>query len=322
MAVSPASALIRDRLWTREREGDQGLIVGDWGTTRLRLFRWADGKVADERLGPGVGALAASPADALLQTLGDWRAEASKNPVIICGMAGSNLGLAQAPYLPCPAVLSNLAAQVLALKVAELEVRIIPGLRCENFSAAPDVLRGEETQMLGALQLHPDLARGDRLLVLPGTHSKWARLHDGRVERFHTFLTGELFAHLRRGTTLIPAGADPSADPEGYAAGVERAGRAEPLGALFTARAAQLIAGRSPDWALGFISGLLIGGEIREALRLTEGTRSDIAVVGDPTLGALYRSALEPHGRAAVLIDGDEAVLAGLAQITRAEGSR
>ena len=294
------------------------MIVGDWGTSRLRVFRLEDGRVVDRLHGPGVGALTTSPAETLLDALRPWAADAFGSTVTLCGMAGSTLGLVSAPYLPCPASLADLSRKATTLQVGDVLVRIVSGLSCENFSGAPDVLRGEETQMLGALRLDPSLAAGPRLLVLPGTHSKWARLEAGRVERFHTFLTGELFAHLRLGTTLITGNRDAKGDPDGFQAGLELAGKAEPLASLFTARAAQLVQDKTPSWAVGFISGLLIGGETREALRLAGGTPGEVVVIGEPALWDLYREALERLGVQAARLDGDDCVLAGLHEITSA----
>ncbi len=295
------------------------MIVGDWGTSQLRLFRLEHGQVVDRLHGPGVGALTTSAAQTLLETLRPWMVEASGSTVTLCGMAGSTLGLVSAPYLPCPAPLADLWREAVTVQVGDIRARIVPGLSCRNFSGDPDVMRGEETQMLGALELDPELARGERLIVHPGTHGKWTRLQDGGVERFHTVFTGELFARLRAGTTLLPGAEKVDADHDGFRDGLERAETAEPLSALFTARAAQLIDGKSRAWATGFISGLLIGGEVREALRLSGVTPSEVVVLGEPALWSLYREAFERRGQKTRWLSGDDCVLAGLHAITRAE---
>ncbi len=79
-------------------------------------------------------------------------------------------------------------------------MRIIPGLRCAGLTGAPDVMRGEETQVLGWLAQHPDRQQGRHLVCHPGTHAKWVVVEDGRIVRFVTAMTGEMFAVLSAST--------------------------------------------------------------------------------------------------------------------------
>jgi len=181
-------------------------ILGDWGTTRLRLFRTEDGAIVDRLDGPGIGQLAGSPAETLAVTLAPWREAARASGVLLCGMAGSRNGLVEVPYAPCPADAALWRASLSTVGVDGIAVSVAPGLSTANFASHADVMRGEETQIFGAAALDPALAQGRAMLVLPGTHSKWAELVDGRVERFHTFPTGELFALLRDHSTLTRAG--------------------------------------------------------------------------------------------------------------------
>jgi len=289
------------------------MIFGDWGTTRLRLFRaGADG--AAERLdGPGIGQLGGSPAEALAETLAPWRAEARAGGLWLCGMAGSRNGLAEAPYVACPGGPEQWRAAAITQELDGVPVTIAPGLRAANLAGGPDVMRGEETQIFGALRREAALARGRHMLVLPGTHSKWAELVDGRIARFHSFMTGELFALLRRHSMLARAGEEgEEGREEGFAAGLVRAAGAGALAGLFEARSAQLLDGRGREWALGFVSGLLIGGEIGDALRLAGEAPESITLIGDPALATLYARALEASGRAAALFDGEVCALMGL----------
>jgi 2-dehydro-3-deoxygalactonokinase len=177
-------------------------------------------------------------------------------------------------------------------------------------------MRGEETQIFGAAALDPTLAKGRAMIVLPGTHSKWAELIDGRVERFHTFPTGELFALLRGHSTLTRAGTDSTGREAGFADGLARAGTGLIAG-LFEARAAQLTEGKSLGWALGLLSGLLIGGELAEALALADDKPGRITLVGDPGLSALYTQAAERHGLPVSHFDGDACAIAGLALLDK-----
>jgi 2-dehydro-3-deoxygalactonokinase len=295
-------------------------ILGDWGTTRLRLFRMEGGAIVDRLDGPGIGQLAGSPAETLAATLAPWRETALASGVLLCGMAGSRNGLVEVPYAPCPADAALWRASLSTVEVEGISVSVAPGLSSANFAGHADVMRGEETQIFGAAALDPALATGRTLLVLPGTHSKWAELIDGRVERFHTFLTGEMFALLRDHSTLTRAGTDAMGREAGFADGLARSGTGL-LAGLFEARAAQLLEGKSLGWALGLLSGLLIGGEFAEALSLAGNKPERIALIGDPGLSALYTQAAARHGCAVTLLDGDACAIAGLGLLDHLEAA-
>jgi 2-dehydro-3-deoxygalactonokinase len=294
-------------------------FVGDWGTTRLRLFRLENGAIADRRDGLGIGQLTGSPAEALSATLGDWAEDARATGLTLCGMAGSRNGLVEAPYVACPAGFSDWAGKLATTSVDGVAVRIAGGLSGANFAGAPDVMRGEETQIFGALSLDPTLGEGRRLLVMPGTHSKWVELEQGRVTRFQTSFTGELFALLRDQSILTRLGAGEEGGEDGFAAGLARIRQTGALiASLFEARAAQLIDGRSRAWATGFLSGLAIGAEVIENLRLADAAPdTTVTLIGAPALGALYTQALAAAGCDTILLEGDHCALAGLATLTR-----
>jgi 2-dehydro-3-deoxygalactonokinase len=291
-------------------------ILGDWGTTRLRLFRTESGAIVDRLDGPGIGQLAGSPAETLAATLAPWREAAKASGVLLCGMAGSRNGLVEVPYAPCPAGVALWRASLSTVDVDRIAVSVAPGLSTANFSGHADVMRGEETQIFGAAALDSGLGQDRAMVVLPGTHSKWAELIDGRVERFHTFPTGELFALLRDHSTLTRAGTEATGREQGFADGLSRAGTGLIAG-LFEARAAQLIEGKSLGWALGLLSGLLIGGEFAEVLALAGERPERIALIGDPGLSALYRQAAEKHGLTVSHLDGDACAIAGLALLDK-----
>lgn len=298
-------------------------ILADWGTTRLRLFRMEDGRLVDRVEGPGIGRLAGSPAEALIATLGDWSQLASACGVTLCGMAGSRNGLVEVAYARCPADRAAWSAAAGALDVAGIRVAVAAGLAGTSFIGASDVMRGEETQVFGALAEDPALASGRTLVVLPGTHSKWVDVVDGRIMRFQTFLTGETFALLRDHSTLTRAGTDAEGREAGFVAGLDRARSSGALlGALFEARAGQLVDGRPHGWALGFLSGLLIGREVAEGGRLASdgGGFGRIVLVGDPDLSALYARALAGCDIEARQLDGDRCVLNGLMALAARAG--
>lgn len=294
-------------------------IVGDWGTSNLRLFLCgADGAVLDAVTGPGAAASRGRFAEVYDELTAAWRTRHGAVPAVICGMAGSTFGWKEAAYLPCPEDVDAVAA---SLTGARADVRIVPGLRCVNPLGAPDVLRGEETQVLGAMALAPALEHGRHLLCLPGTHTKWLSLADGVAIEFLTVPTGEIFKLLCDHSVLVR---DPATPLEHHAADFER-GLAEAskhrevpvLHRLFQARSLRLDAQLSATGAASWTSGLLIGTDVDGALPLFESHAADetVHVIGAPALTNLYATALKRLGKRAECLDGDAAVLAGLARI-------
>jgi 2-dehydro-3-deoxygalactonokinase len=308
------------------------LVALDWGTTALRAYLLDDtgATVLEERAAPwGVmhlpdGGFAA----AFERVTGEWRTRHPGLPCVAAGMVGSAQGWVQAPYVPCPAGPGELAAALASVSGGALHV--VPGVAQQLAPPGerPDVMRGEETQVVGALALHPELA-GHSLLVLPGTHSKWVRVEGGRIASFGTFLTGELFAVLRdhsilgrppRGTGRVP---DPEAADAAFARGVAAA-RGSTQGVaplLFSARALVLGERLPPDAALEYLSGLLVGDELRCGLAGGGPPLRGGALIGDEGLCARYARALAVLGVAPpLLVAGREAVSAGACRIARDAG--
>jgi 2-dehydro-3-deoxygalactonokinase len=299
------------------RAGDGGtlFIAGDWGTTAVRLALCGGGGVLDRRGGPGV-ADRAVPAAARFDALtADWRAAHGPVPAMLCGMVGSTLGWADAGYVACPADAAGIVRAAHRFVHAGAPVRILPGLRCAaNPLGAPDVMRGEETQVLGALALAPALARGVQTFVLPGTHTKWVVVEDGRVTGFLTALTGELFALLRDHGTLGRAPVLEGDDAgDGFAAGVARQAACAQVPLthlLFEIRSRHLCDGFTRARALAYLSGMLIGADVAAGLRLFAARR--LTLIGEPALTGLYEQALGYHGAACESLDGGACALAGL----------
>lgn len=289
-------------------------VAGDWGTSRLRLYRIEAGRVVDRREGLGIGALRGSAEGVLRDALAPWLTDGAPRAIRLSGMVGSRNGWIDVPYLDCPVDRAawRSAASRPSFDLAPLS--IMAGLACTNRLGAPDVMRGEETQIFGAMAIDPALACGRHLIALPGTHSKWARVDDGRIIGFQTFFTGELFALLRDQSILTRLGDrgsdDGCGDRAGFDAGLARADDGQLLGALFEARAVQLRRGRPRDWAIGFLSGLLIGREVAEATVAAPGA---VTLVGEPQLTGFYARALDRAAIAMTQHGGDACVLAGLA---------
>jgi 2-dehydro-3-deoxygalactonokinase len=301
-------------------------IAGDWGTSRLRLALCRGEQVLETREGPGIGALRQPAGEVIQPLIAPWRDTHGALPLLLCGMAGSRNGWRETPYLPCPADLRALSAAALRFEAGGAAVTIAPGLSCKSRLGSPDLMRGEETQIAGALALHPGLGTGRHLLCLPGTHTKWACLEDGRVRDFLTALTGELFALLRDGSTLMraaragPEGPSHSAGEssgdarDGFDSGLEAAaslGAASLLHALFSVRSRQLIDGHCPDWALAHLSGLLIGADVRGAIPLFAAPAQAV-LIGEGSLNERYARALRRFGITASCLEGERCALAGL----------
>lgn len=204
------------------------------------------------------------------------------------------------------------------------EITIAPGLVCTNPRGAPDVLRGEETQIIGAFARHPALAQGRQVLALPGTHTKWVLVEDGRIVSFQTCLTGELYAllcghsTLARASSSANAGTDPALDRRAFQQGAARARDlcTTPLQhLLFETRSRQLASGMSRAEAVAFLSGLMIGQDVAGAMGLFDGAPASgacVPLIGEPRLIELYRLALASHGVDVMVIDASEATLSGL----------
>jgi 2-dehydro-3-deoxygalactonokinase len=294
-------------------------VLGDWGTSNLRLFRIEDGQVVDRADGPGIGTLTDSPAAALRAALAHW----SDGPpafIHLCGMAGAKTGLREAPYVDCPTGVDDWARAATCFDFDGVPVKIAPGVARVDIEGRPDVMRGEETQIFGALAIEPDLATRSTLFLLPGTHSKWSRIDDETISGFRTFCSGELFAMLMKHSTLVQAGVGggpAEEEDEGFAAGLVRMEtRANLASALFEARAAQLRVGRSSTWATGFLSGLLVGAEIVD-MKSVRDIPDEVVIIGAPALSARYEQALVHFGARGRRMDGDACVLAGLALLDR-----
>ena len=285
--------------------------LSDWGTSRFRLWLVdADGNVrAEKRSDDG---LDASRIRGFTETLESHMAALGASadlPVIICGMAGSRQGWVEANYVPVPADLKAILAGAVKVEGIARDVRIIPGL--SQSGSSPNVMRGEETQLLGAI-LERNLSNG--IIAMPGTHSKWVELEEGRATSFSTYLTGELYALLASQSILRhsigDAASSASPDHPQFAAAVEIMLSGERmLGELFGIRAAMLLDNLSPEGAASRLSNLLIGAEIAGAKAKLQGS---VTLVASGAMAALYGKALTIAGIDFDLVDADEAVRKGL----------
>ena len=286
------------------------MIGIDWGTSSFRAFRLAADGTVTARRAAARGIMSIENADfagTLRAEIGDWLAD-GETRVLMSGMIGSRQGWVEAPYLPCPAGVTDIAAALVAVPFAGAALRIVPGLSDSDDAGTPEVMRGEETQLLGAMA---DI--GDGIACLPGSHSKWTRLDGGRVMTYRTFLSGEAFAALRGGTILGRMMRDGPTDLAAFDRGVARA--SDPghlLHHLFGVRTLGLFGRLGEDDSASYLSGLLIGHEILAAR--PQGLA--VHLIGAASLCALYGRAIVAAGGTALLADEDAAAR-GLALIGR-----
>lgn len=308
-------------------------ILVDWGTSNFRAWLVAaDGAVMDGRdaaLGIMQVPEGGFPA-ALDRQVGDWRSAHPGLPVLMSGMVGSRQGWAEAPYLECPASAEGLAGGLLEVP-GEAGVWIVPGVCYQAPDGRHDVIRGEEVQIFGALE---ERARGRQVLCLPGTHSKWASVRDGRIDWFATSMTGEVYSvlaeHSILGRLMAQAGQDGAGqdgagqdDPglddgasfrQGLALAAEPGGL---LNHLFAVRAEGLF-GAVPDAGLrSYLSGILIGHEIRAMCGMAR-PEGPVTLVGRPDLTRLYAEAIGLFGPSSRVVTSRDATLKGLSILRKA----
>ncbi|WP_197410719.1 2-dehydro-3-deoxygalactonokinase [Devosia epidermidihirudinis] len=291
-------------------------VAVDWGTSNLRAWGLdSGGAVVFENTSPkGMGKLQREEfPTALAEVLaGVSAANDGALDVLICGMAGARQGWLEAPYLEAPTDLSGLIAGAVrpAMPDGRFVPAILPGVCQKNGN--DNVMRGEETQLLGLASLRPGFSG---VVCMPGTHSKWAQLSGTKIDHFSTAITGEMFEVLRTHSVLrhsLAGDLDGPARADGFAAGAA-AGLERPeqlLGQLFQVRAGSLLSGRTPDWCAGFLSGLLIGTEIGSNRHLIG--EAPVPLIGSAPLCALYAQVLGMIGAKGETQDATEVVLAGL----------
>jgi 2-dehydro-3-deoxygalactonokinase len=295
------------------------LIGLDWGTTSCRAYLiGADGSVLARLInGPGILRVENGAFGPWLDSMiGAWIAAHGVLPVILSGMIGSRQGWKEAPYAKCPAGAGDIVKALARIDHDELSISVVPGLSTEN-GTMPDVIRGEETQILGALALS---GKGDGLFLLPGTHSKWVEVAGGRIVSFRTFMTGEVFGALKDHTILGRPMREGPRDNMAFARGVEEGTNLDSPGALlnrlFATRTYSLF-GRLPDTSLAdYLSGLLIGAEVAAAMGLSD---APVTIVASLSLAQRYADTLVLLGYKCSLAPED-CVAAGHWQIARAAG--
>jgi len=300
-----------------------GFIAGDWGTTHLRLYLCdGNGDVLSTVEGPGASQVSGDYPALFSSLTAPWTDDGkNKLPAILCGMVGSSIGWKVVNAVQCPVLSDAVAQSIFALR--DHQAFIVPGLSCRNLLNAPDVMRGEETQILGALKLDQALRQGQHVFCLPGTHTKWAMIADNAIQHFMTMPTGELFAVLNQHSVLVSDARSSSENVEidqgAFKKGLHEANNnrdAGLLARLFQCRSRRLIGELRSHESPSFLSGLLIGSDVMDAVTLmSEGMNSGVTIIGNTKLGGLYQQALSMMNVSSTIVSGDDAVLNGLIHI-------
>ncbi|MBO6882464.1 MAG: 2-dehydro-3-deoxygalactonokinase [Marivita sp.] len=284
-------------------------LAVDWGTSHLRVWAMTQGGTLQTRRSndAGMGTLSRDGFEpALLDLAGDLLG-AGKTPVIVCGMAGSRQGWAEAKYVPTPCTPPGIdRATYVPTSDPRLSVHILPGVKQTN---PADVMRGEETQIAGFLALNPKF---DGVICLPGTHTKWVHISAGEIVSFRTYMTGEMFALLSQQSVLRHTVTGDGWDVSTFADAVSNgmSNPAELAARLFSIRAEGLLNDLHADQARARLSGLLIGAELAAARPYWLGQH--VALIGDDKLCKAYADALGAQGLPVERTDAERMTLEGL----------
>ncbi|MEG3133117.1 2-dehydro-3-deoxygalactonokinase [Rouxiella sp. T17] len=286
----------------------QGFIAIDWGSTHLRAWLYREGVCIDERrCESGIAHPAGKTSAEIFDTVTNgWQQE--EFPVVMAGMVGSNLGLMPAAYLPCPTRLDELVHHLTQVKGNQW---IVPGLSI-NHAGNCNVMRGEETQLLGAWKTRPA-----PFYIMPGTHCKWVAAEGGVIHDFRTVMTGELH-NLLMNKSLIGAGLPQQhMDHEAFLAGAQKGlSGTGGLSRLFEVRASHVLGNMPKELVSEYLSGVLIGGEIAEMQALYGlQTLRDVTIIANPVLSQRYINVLEMADITSTFLEGDDAFLAGIRNI-------
>jgi 2-dehydro-3-deoxygalactonokinase len=277
------------------------VIAIDWGTSGFRAYRLGtDGTILESRTAAkGILSVEAGRfPEVLEQQIGDWQGE---SPIVMSGMVGSRQGWVEAPYVPCPAGFDEIAGAMREVRWQEGKMQrrawIVPGVSCRDAAGVHDVMRGEEVQILGAAQ--------DGLICLPGTHSKWVQVEGGKIIRFSTSMTGEVYAVLKQHSILGRMMEEGKHDADAFAQGVERSGQSGGLlHHLFGVRTRGLMGELGSAASASYLSGILIGHELRSV------EAKSFHIIGAAELAALYSRAAALLGIEAQTLDPEAAVRA------------
>lgn len=301
-------------------------IAGDWGTSNLRLYLCeyaiTGSRIIETRYGQGISEISDDFEDKFFSLTQEWFDLHGSMPVLLSGMVGSNIGWKEAPYLACPLSASDISNGRIAFTARNVEFSILAGLRTNNPLGSPDIMRGEELQLLGWLRANKQLEiNNKRLFALPGTHNKWVLSSNGRIDNFLTAFTGELFALLRRDSILITDDSALGFNQDVFMQGVhaiENLNNAQLVHALFSTRSKQVLGEIANNDGIAYLSGLIIAADVKGAIDLFSSDNSSplaVTIIGEPALSEQYSLVLNHFGVQAQLCDPSDIAIAGFETI-------
>jgi len=301
------------------------IITVDWGTSNLRAHLckvMPNGQLEylSSKQGAGVSKVISGFETELMTLLEPWSDECPQIPVLLSGLIGSSIGWKEVPYISAPTSPKRLAAGCFHFNCQGHPIYIVPGVSCYLGSGTPEVMRGEELQVLGWLQLCDSHKQGQHLLCLPGTHTKWVLVKDGAIQCFKTAMTGELFDLLSQHSVLIQE-QDSGFSHEVFIAGAEHSLNTQQdslIHSLFSTRSKQLFNEISAQDAASWLSGLLIGSDVQLACNAQEwqiNNFSNIAIIGSQQLADCFEKVLELNDIQAKTFDVTATSIAGFSAI-------
>ena len=277
-------------------------IAGDWGTSSLRLYlcsrkTGSGSTIVEIRSGPGIHHIKNNFEEIFFDICQDWIDQYGSIPVILSGMVGSTIGWKDAPYLSCPVSAREIAQGRISFQARGSHFSILAGLKTTNPLQMPDLMRGEELQLLGWQLLNPDDHQA-RLFALPGTHNKWSLVKAGKVETFLSAFTGELFSILKQHSILLADNDSQSFSQDEFMLGVKNASSLNPaniLHALFSVRSRQVLGELTATESPCYLSGLLIAADIVGAYGVFNAHSEhalSVTIIGEEALRQRYLLAL------------------------------
>ena len=298
-------------------------IAGDWGSTNLRLYLCScsgskPAEILARQNGPGCSKIDNNFEEVFFDLVADWLAQYGPVPVILSGTVGSNIGWHTVPYLDCPTGPEQIARATNRFNARELDLWILSGLKTRTALQTPDVMRGEELQLLGWMLNEKQTDKNtEQIVVLPGTHNKWVLVKNGRVDSFVTAFTGELYSMLEQHSILLTQPIADNFSERFFMQGVELAktlGSGQLLNALFASRSRQITGELAAQDAASYLSGLLVASDIIGSMELlieNPAQSPELVIIGDETLSYAYRLALGSLGIEARICDSTQIALSG-----------
>lgn len=302
------------------------IVAGMWGTTNLSLsLLYSDtGHVVAEKLGPGISKLdGRSPENVLFSLIDTWIAQYKITAIELSGMVGSTIGWIDVPYLQCPIDLGVIPAKTFSFGARGLPISIVPGLSCHNPFGHPDVMRGEETELLSWISGATSEQKQNAIVCVPGTHAKWVQVKDGKIETFFTSVVGEVYQVISANGVLAEPHYQKSVQSSIAFLQAVKDIAARPqnlMNLLFTTRANTVTGKFTPADATDYLSGLLIGADLNAAVDcfgLDEMRRTPVPLIGAKYLIERYRDGLAHWGVSAELINAAETGAKGLFHVYR-----